>query len=246
MFDFLRKKSRPLPIFEALGTDMHCHLVPGVDDGAVSAETSMDCMRHLAELGFKQLFITPHFQYPRYNNEEEDICARYAELEKAVQQTSVGLTLRGVAGEYRIDDRFAERIEQKRFLRIADKYVLTEMSLHQPRMGVEESLYNLQESTGCEVIMAHPERYPYLSPNSQLLEQLKNQDVYFQVNILSLTGFYGDRARWMGYRLIERGWVEFLGTDTHNNAYIQALIRASHDRKLQKLLEQHEFLNSKL
>lgn len=246
MFNFFHSKKRPLPIFESLVTDMHCHLVPGVDDGSTSAELSMECMQQLSALGFKQLFITPHFQFPRYNNEEEDICRRYAELERQVNQHGVGLKLRGVAGEYRIDDRFDERVRDKRFLRISDKYVLTEMSLHQPRMGIAESLFVLQDTMQCEVIMAHPERYPYLSPNSPLLEQLKNQDVYFQVNILSLTGFYGDRARWMGYRLIERGWVEFLGTDTHNDIYIQALVRASHDRKLQKLLDKCEFLNCKL
>lgn len=245
MLDFLHINRKPLPVFEALGTDIHCHLVPGVDDGANNAEVSLYCMRNLSALGFKNLYITPHFQFPRYCNEESDIVARYDKLSQQVAQSDVALNLRGVAGEYRIDDRFAQRVEENRFLRIADKYVLVEMSLHQSRMGVAESIYSLQE-TGCEVILAHPERYPYLSLNSPLYEQLKNQDVYFQVNILSLAGFYGDLARWMGYSLIERGWVDFLGTDTHNEVYIQALIRASHDRRLRKMLDKYEFMNNKL
>ncbi len=245
MFNFLHLNRKPIPTFEVLGTDMHCHLVPGVDDGANNVEKSLACMRSLAALGFKQLYITPHFQYPRYDNNEEEIQSRYAELKRQAEQAGIPLTLRGVAGEYRIDDKFAARVEGNRFLRISDKYVLVELSLHQPRMGVAEAIYSLQEK-GCEVILAHPERYPYMSLNSQLFEQLKNQDVYFQVNILSLTGFYGDRAKWMGYNLIKRGWVEFLGTDTHNEIYIQAMVQASHDRKLRKLLDKCEFMNGKL
>ncbi|KWW29300.1 MAG: capsular polysaccharide biosynthesis protein [bacterium P3] len=245
MFSFLHAKNKPLPIFESLGTDMHCHLVPGVDDGSNSAELSISCLKQLSALGFKQLYITPHFQYPRFNNDEADIQDRYAVLKQQAEQAGVNIALQGVAGEYRIDDRFAQRVADRRFLRIAGKYVLVELSLHQPRMGTAEAIYGLQE-TGCEVIMAHPERYPYLSLNSAIFEQLKNQDVFFQVNILSLTGFYGERARRIGYGLIERGWVEFLGTDTHNDVYIHMLTRASHDRKLQKLLDKCEFMNCKL
>lgn len=245
MFDFLHIHRKPLPIFESLGTDMHCHLVPGVDDGAHRTEDAIACMKSLSALGFKNLYITSHFQYPRYYNEESDIVSRYDKLCQQVAQSDVHLNLRGVAGEYRIDDRIDQRVAENRFLRIADKYVLVELSLHQLRMGVAESIYQVQE-TGCEVILAHPERYPYLSINSPLFEQLKNQGVYFQVNILSLTGFYGDLARWMGYNLIERGWVDFLGTDTHNEVYIQALVHASHDHRLRKLLDKTEFMNNKL
>lgn len=245
MFNFLRISKKPVPIFDKLGTDMHCHLIPGVDDGVNNVENSLACMHSLSALGFKQLFITPHFQSPRYDNNEADIQLRYANLRQQAAQAGITLNLRGVAGEYRIDDKFVTRVEENCFLQIDDKYILVELSLHQPRMGVAESIYNLQEKNH-EVILAHPERYPYIALNSQLLEQLKNQDVYFQVNILSLIGFYGERARWMGYSLIERGWVEFLGSDTHNEVYIRALIAASHDRRLRKTLEKYDFLNNKL
>lgn len=244
MFGLFNKK-KPLPTFAPLVTDMHCHLVPGVDDGSRSIEDSIAYLHQLYSLGFRRLYITPHFNYPRYNNDEADIQQRYTALYEEAKKCGVQIEMLGVAGEYRIDDRFNERLDDMRFLTIDDKYVLVELSLHQQRMGVAEAIFSLQEN-GREVILAHPERYPYLGISSPLLEQLKNQDVYFQVNILSLSGFYGEMVRRTGYNLIERGWVDFLGTDTHNQMYVDALIRASHDRRLQKLMDKCEFLNCKL
>ena len=78
MFDFLfrKKKYEPIPIFEVLGTDMHCHLVPKVDDGSKCIEESVECMKALASVGYKKMILTPHFQTPRFENDEDDIVRR--------------------------------------------------------------------------------------------------------------------------------------------------------------------------
>ena len=99
---------------------------------------------------------------------------------------------------------------------------------------------------GYEVILAHPERYPYLNINGNRIEQLKNQGVYFQTNALSLGGFYGEDAKHRAHEMLERGWVEFMGTDTHNTMYAQALRDLSCNRKVEKILEKYEFMNNKL
>ena len=78
------------------------------------------------------------------------------------------------------------------------------------------------------------------------MEQLKNQGVYFQTNVLSLGEFYGEEAKKRAYQMIERGWVEFMGTDAHNTMYSKALIDLSHDRKVEKVLEKYEFMNKTL
>lgn len=245
MFNLFRKRKEAIPLFESLGTDIHCHLIPGVDDGSKNYEESIECIRRMYELGYRKMYITPHFQYPRYPNVEEDIKCRYEDLKKKVKESGVGMELIGVGGEYRIDDGFKKRVENPCFLKISDKYVLVELSLHQPRLGIAEVIFELQ-TKGYEVILAHPERYPYLGSTSQELERLKDQDVYFQINVLSLSGFYGEMARKTGYDLIDRGWVEFLGTDMHNMKYAEALTDASHDKKIRKLLDKCEFMNCKL
>lgn len=246
MFNFFHKKpSTPKPIFQILGTDMHCHLIPRVDDGSKCMEESIDCLNTLKAVGYNKVYVTPHFQHPRFPNDEDDIRRRYAELQKAAAEAGVEIQLAGIGGEYRIDSGFHNRLENPRFLKVADKYVLVEFSLHQQMMGCDEMIFDMQMK-GYEVILAHPERYPYLSVPGKRIEQLKDQGVYLQVNVLSLGGFYGEEARRRAHALIDMGWVEFLGTDTHNNLYAQALRDLSNNRKVEKLLEKHEFLNNTL
>ena len=243
MFNFFHKKNNtPKPIFAALGTDMHCHLIPRVDDGSKCMEESIDCLNTLKAVGYNKVYITPHFQHPRFPNDEEDIKRRYEEVKKAAAEAGVEIELAGIGGEYRIDSGFHNRLENPRFLQVADKYVLVEFSLHQQMMGCDEMIFDMQMK-GYDIILAHPERYPYLNVFGSRMEQLKNQGVYFQINALSLGGFYGEEAKRRAYYMLEQGWVEFMGTDTHNTVYAQALINLTHDRKVEKTLEKYDFLN---
>lgn len=245
MFSLFKRKSTPRPIFEVLGTDMHCHLVPQVDDGSKCFEESVECLHTLKAVGFNKVFITPHFQYPRFDNDEDDIRLRYQNLKLRAIEEGVDIEMAGIAGEYRIDSGFKSRMENPRFMKVADKYLLVEFSLHQQMMGCDEMIFDLQIQ-GYDIILAHPERYPYLNLMGSRMEQLKNQGVFFQVNALSLGGFYGEEPKRRAYQMLENGWVEFMGTDTHNGMYAQALVDLSNDRKMEKVLNKYEFLNKTL
>lgn len=240
-----KKNDDPRPIFAALGTDMHCHLIPQVDDGSKCTEESIECLRTLQTVGYKKVFITPHFCVPRFPNQEDDIQQRYQQLLKDAEAAGITIEIAGIAGEYRVDTGFKERMENPRFLKVADKYVLVELSLHQQMAGCDEMMFEMQMA-GYELILAHPERYPYLNIDGVRMEQLLNQGIYIQVNLLSLGGFYGEEARRRAFTMIDRGWVSFLGSDTHNLLYCQALREITHSRKIAKVLEKHEFLNKTL
>ena len=242
MLNLFKKKYSARPIFAPLGTDMHCHLIPRVDDGSKCVEESVECLQTLYDVGYRKVIITPHFQYPRFPNDEDDITRRYEELKQQAKEQGVEIEIAGIGGEYRIDSGFAQRLENPRFLKVGGKYVLVEFSLHQQMMGSDELIFDMQMK-GYDVILAHPERYPYLNVDGARAEQLKNQGVIFQANVLSLGGFYGEEAKHKAYTMIERGWVEMLGTDTHNTLYCQALLDLTHDRKVEKMLAKHEFLN---
>lgn len=243
--NLFRRKYQPRPIFAPLGTDMHCHLIPKVDDGSKCVEESLECLNTLKAVGYNKVIITPHFQHPRFPNNEDDIVRRYNELRQKAGEAGVEIEIAGIGGEYRIDSGFAARLDNPRFLQVAGKYVLVEFSLHQQMMGSDELIFDLQMK-GYEVILAHPERYPYLNVQGLRMEQLKNQGVYFQINVLSLGGFYGEEAKRKAYEMLEQGWVEFMGTDTHNTMYAQALSDLSRDRKVEKVLEKYTFLNNTL
>lgn len=253
MFGFFKKKKTPIPLFEVLGTDMHCHLIPGVDDGSTSIDESLKCLRMMQQAGYHKLYASPHFNPPRYANVEEDISSRFEELKAAVAaDPELNIELLGVGGEYRIDDRFLARLNSRPLLTVGgkdpqgskDNYLLVELSLHQQMFGIDEIIFDAQ-SKGYEVILAHPERYPYLVGNSKLLEQLKGRGVLFQVNVLSIAGFYGQPAFEKSMELVQKGWVELLGTDMHNPIYANALLEATLNRNVQKVLEKHTFMNSK-
>lgn len=235
------------PIFKCLGTDMHCHLVPNVDDGSKGNEETLICLQTMKDAGFNKVICTPHFCYPRFPNIEKDIKILYDNLKQDMdaREELQGLELAGCGGEYRIDSGFSQRIKDNRFLLVGGKYLLVELSLHQQIMGIEEILFDLQMKN-YEIILAHPERYPYFASRSPHYSRLKDMGIYFQVNILSLAGFYGDTPRRKAYEMIEEGWVEFLGTDTHNVIYAQALSDATRDRKIEKVLATHQFLNSQI
>ena len=192
------------------------------------------------------MYITPHFQYPRFPNKEDDITNRYNRLCDDLKENGVTMQMMGIGGEYRIDDSFADRVANPQFLQIGqkNKYLLVELSLHQIRMGIEETIFDLMMK-GYDVILAHPERYPYYSSTSRKLQNLKEQGVYFQCNVLSLSGFYGEAAQSKAYAFIENDWVEFLGTDMHNTMYADALLECAANKKVQKLMQTHTFLNSK-
>jgi tyrosine-protein phosphatase YwqE len=223
---------------------MHCHLLPGVDDGSHDISETVACLKTMAEVGFKKVFFTPHFQ-AKYPNNEEDIQQRFAKLKQELSSYPNLPEVAAVSGEYRFDPLFARRPGVDKVVLLPNNMLLSEFSLHDSNympfdtfMAYLDMHYTL--------ILAHPERYPYLNVNGTRMEQLKNQGVYFQTNVLSLGGFYGEEAKKRAYQMIERGWVEFMGTDTHNTMYAQALVDLSHDRKVEKILEKYEFMNKTL
>ncbi len=247
MFEFLKQKTKTArPIFEALGTDMHCHLLPCVDDGSNGVEETVACLRVMKAAGYKKVILTPHYQSPRYPNVEEDILARFANLKKDIAAAGVAASdipeLVGVAGEYRIDSGFQQRLMDNKFLLIGGKYLLVEFSLYQQILRVDRVLEELQQK-GYILILAHPERYPYYDSDSPMLKQFKEMGIFFQSNVLSLGGFYGEGPRSKAFEMIEKGWVDYLGTDLHNMLYADALVECTHNRQIEKVLKNHTFLN---
>lgn len=248
MFGLFKVRHKvPQPIFESLGIDMHCHLLPRVDDGSQSETETLTCLRIMKQAGFHSVILTPHYQVQKFRNVEEDILERFETLKLDLKSSQAGdiPNLVDISGEYRVDSGFQERLATNKFRTINNRFLLAEYSLGQQVMGLEQVIFDLQMKNH-EIILAHPERYPYFSSVSPALQHLKNAGVYFQVNILSLLGFYGPNPKRKAYEMIEQGWVEFLGTDLHNVNYAQALIDCTYDRKIEKLLATHKFMNSQI
>ena len=114
-----------------------------------------------------------------------------------------------------LDDLFFQRIKEKDILPLHDKYVLVEMSTFSPPMNLNEMLFETKLA-GYIPILAHPERYTFYQKDIKKFDELKEAGVLFQLNLLSLSGFYGDQVKEFAKKMIERGYIDFTGSDVHN------------------------------
>ncbi len=230
--------------FSELETDIHSHFIPGIDDGCKSIDESINLLKQIEGIGFKRIICTPHIQKEFYKNSENTIRAPFEKLQKAVKDSGINLELH-YAAEYLIDAHFEELIEKNEILHFGNKCVLTELSYFTPYRDFKNIINKLQNK-GYTVILAHPERYSYWHRNLKTLEDLHKQGVLLQVNIPSLSSYYGSTVRKQAITLIKEGLIDLAGTDIHNQRYVNAVLKTQNDKTFQNALENGIFKNKLL
>lgn len=220
MFDIFRKKSKELPklFFQ---TDMHCHLVPGIDDGQREATSAADLVAHEASWGIKRIFCTPHITQGSFENTPEIIAGAFGRLQEAVHATGVEMEL-GYSAEHRLDGFFQQQLQAGKVRPFPGGYLLVENSFLQEGWNLDQELFDLQVK-GFKPILAHPERYSYYHGDAARYDALHNAGTLFQVNLLSLAGYYGKGEKRVAEALIERGLVDFVATDMHSHRHCEAI-----------------------
>ena len=220
MFSIFKKKVYPKTDLSALGCDMHSHLLPGIDDGSPDTETSAKLIEGLVNLGYKKLITTPHIMWDLYRNDASSISSAHRTLEQAPEKLPVPLH---AAAEYFLDDNF-DRIlaDNTPLLTLKGNWVLVEFSFVTVPVNLKQTLFNLQIN-GYQPVLAHPERYLYFGEDKKKYEELHDAGYYFQVNLLSLTGYYGRGPQELAEHLIRKKYIDLLGTDLHHTRHLQAL-----------------------
>src|SRR5688572_4983731 len=189
MLFFGKKKTSSIDL-SWLGADMHSHLIPGIDDGAPDIATSLELIKGLQQLGYKKLITTPHILWEVYPNTTEIITQGLASLKKAMADEGITIELHAAA-EYFIDEYFEENLKKKiPLLPISGNMVLVEFSMITAPMDLQQVLFEMQIQN-YQPVIAHPERYIYLTQSKQFFDELKDAGCLFQLNLLSLTGYYG-------------------------------------------------------
>lgn len=236
--------------FEALDlswlqVDMHSHLIPNIDDGSKSMEESLELINRLADLGLRKIITTPHIMSEYYRNTPEIIQLGLKDLRKAILSSGITIEVEAAA-EYYMDEIFLEKIKDgEKFLSFGAGYILVETGfINKPQMFLD-ILFQL-EMAGYKPVLAHPERYQYLLSDKKMLEELIDRNLLFQVNLLSLTGFYSKPIKDFSEMLIERNVVAFLGTDCHNSRYLEMLEALPKQQKTYEKIKRMELLNHKL
>lgn len=225
MFNFFKtKKSDTLVETEKFTpfTDIHSHILPGIDDGSPDIETSLSLVRGLKELGIERTVATPHIIGDLYRNTPESINDALIKLQNACKEQNIEIEI-SAAAEYMLDDYFIDLLKNKTpLLTVHDNIVLTEQSYMAPTSNLNEISFELI-TDGYKPIMAHPERYFYYHNSHDEYFHLKDMGFLLQVNLLSLTGYYGKAVRVAAKFLFENNLVDLIGTDMHHTRHLDAL-----------------------
>ncbi len=247
MFFGLFKKNKPADAvgdFSFLGTDMHSHLVPAVDDGSDSVETSLELLRGFVDMGYRKIITTPHTRPEYFPNSQADLKAGFERLKKVLDKTDLPIEVE-MASEYFIDYEFQQQQDINNLLTFSGKHLLIELSTYQAPPNLFETIFQLKIK-GYNLILAHPERYGYYASDFEQFEKLKDFGCQFQVNLLSLTGHYGKPPRDLAMKFLKQNMVDFLGTDMHNVQHLQGIKAILSDAKLMRLIREYEFRNAAL
>ncbi|MEM0992968.1 MAG: CpsB/CapC family capsule biosynthesis tyrosine phosphatase [Bacteroidota bacterium] len=243
MFGFLKKKTSKIN-FGHVKTDMHSHLIPGIDDGAQSLEDAVALIRGLQALGYEKIITTPHIYKEYYPNTSDVILRGLDGLRVHLQSIGIDIDI-AAAAEYFMDEHFEALMKKGDLLSFGDQYVLVEMSFYYETPKVFEYIFELC-SKGYRPILAHPERYVYYANTFDKYHDFKERGCLLQMNLLSLTGYYGKPVQQNALRLAKSGLLDFVGTDLHKERQLKALEAALTQSKVIKLLESKQFLNSLL
>ncbi len=195
--------------------DLHCHLLPGVDDGSPDIETSIAMARMAAADGIQVMACTPHFMPGVYDNESTDVRVRVANLQDHINQAGIDLSV--VTGsDAHIRPDFLPCLRDGRILRVNDsRYVLFEPPHNIAPQRMEDLLFNIVVA-GFVPVLTHPERLKWIETNFEIFERLVGVGVWMQITGGSLTGRFGKRPQYWAEKMLGSGMVHILATDAHN------------------------------
>ena len=188
-------------------------------------EESLQILSSYEHHGIKEVWLTPHIMEDIPNSTAQ-LRTRYSELKTAYS----GPIILHLASENMLDNLFEERLQQGDLLPIGDdgRQLLVETSYFNPPYGLHDILKRIK-SKGYFPVLAHPERYIYMGQKDY--QQLKKLDVAFQLNLPSLAGAYGTEAKRKAQWLLEKGYYQYIGTDTHRSSSWEAIVQKQEIQK---------------
>lgn len=221
MIHFFKPKSFLRDFIPDNHIDIHSHLLPNIDDGATSINNSAQLILGLKEIGISRFITTPHIMGEVWKNSRANI----KEKEKStVIELDVIINANNfrAAAEYMMDAEFHILLKKEPLLTITDNYLLVEMSYFNPPAQLYKIIADIKE-LGYEPILAHPERYNFYHNSIDEYRKLKKAGCHFQLNMLSATGYYGERISKEADVLIKEGLIDFIGSDVHHERHLASM-----------------------
>eukprot|EP01037_Dinobryon_pediforme_P009031 gene9031-9111_t len=200
----------------SIGVDMHSHVLPGIDDGAQTPEESIALIKKMMALGIRKIIATPHIMADYYRNTPDTINDALKVLKAELKAQSIDIVIEAAAEHY-FDETFEGRPPNA--------------------IPVIQKMTDL----GYKPILAHPERYPYMDVDQ--FKALHDWGVSFQINTISLTGYYGRESKKLAESLIDQQLIDFISSDMHHLRHAEALKNALRMPYLEKVLFDYPLKN---
>lgn len=203
--------------FECLDAmiDLHCHVLPGIDDGAADLAVSLDMARAFVADGVSAVACTPHILPGLYLNTGPRIREAVARLQQALDDHAIPLRLCAGADNHIVPD-FVAGLRSGHLLSLADtRYVLVEPPHHVAPPRLEELFFSILVA-GYVPILTHPERLTWINSHYDIIERLAGAGVWMQITAGSLSGAFGRNAQYWAERMLDEGRVHIIATDAHD------------------------------
>jgi len=234
---FKKQKQEEVDELPPLRTDIHSHLLPGLDDGAATMTDTIEMISAFKDAGFRKLITTPHVIHGSYDNSPEKVRAslEIVRAELTAQQIDIKLE---AAAEYMFDEHFVRWVQEDAELLTfgSNNYLLFETTFTAEPMQMREIIMALQRKEIFPVF-AHPDRYQYLHNDWNKVKKIYETGVLFQINVMSLSGYYGKAHQALAEKLIDNEMVHFLGSDCHRLKHQQEYLAARNSKYYKRALE---------
>ena len=197
-------------------TDVHSHVLYGIDDGSKSIEESIELLKKLASVGFNNVVATPHYiEGSEYACDNKEKLKRINTLKKKIKEEKIDINLY-LGNETFINNHMPLNIKEGNVYTINNsKYLLFELPFHDQIISLRDIVFELKID-GYIPILAHPERYTYFWKDHHILDELKEDGVLFQANFASILGHYGKHSKKLLKYLLKKQYIDYLGTDIHH------------------------------
>ncbi|MCG3135968.1 MAG: Tyrosine-protein phosphatase YwqE [Planctomycetes bacterium] len=226
--------------------DLHCHILPGVDDGAKTIEESVAMARAAAVAGTKVIVATPHMRHPQFHVPGSLAATKLAEVRAALEAARVPVEV-VPGGEIHWSAGIADGLRSGELLGIgaAHRWILFELPYSHVPPSFREIAWQLQLS-GTQIVLAHPERIVEFQDHPGKIEDWRNAGILVQVTAQSLTGEFGKRPQKTAERWLAAGHIDLVASDGHNtlkrpptlDGAARAIRRAGGDTLAQRLLHE--------
>ena len=195
--------------------DLHCHMLPGIDDGAGDVAVSLAMAKASVGQGITTVACTPHILPGLYDNSGPEIRQATAQLQEMLDKEGIPLQLTTGADAHMAPD-FIAGLRSGRLLAVADsRYVLVEPPHHTAPPQLEDFFFNMVVA-GYVPILTHPERLSWVPARYEAIKRLVAAGVWMQITAGSLTGAFGRGALYWAQRMLDEGCVHVIASDAHD------------------------------